>query len=176
MEVQATVVREVTVRDGPTFRSFYRDNVRSVIALGVALTGDRGAAEDLSQEAFTRAYRDWDRIAGYDDPGAWVRRVVANLAVSRWRRLGAERRALTRLVGRRDEQPGDLEPRDAELWAAVRRLPEPQAMALALHYVDDLPVAEIARVLDCAEGTAKSHLFRGRQRLAELLESKEVAR
>ena len=48
------------------------------------LTGDRSEAEDLCQEALTRAYASWRRVAGYDE--AWVARVTTNLAIGRWRR------------------------------------------------------------------------------------------
>jgi RNA polymerase sigma-70 factor (ECF subfamily) len=111
----------------------------------------------------------WDTIGGYDDPGAWVRRVVANRAVSRWRRLGAEARALSRLGARRAEPLPDLDPPDDEFWAAVRDLPTRQAQAVALHYLDDLSTVDIARVLDIAEPTVRVHLFRGRRALAGAL-------
>ncbi len=160
-----------------SFHSFYRQHVHGVIALGLSMTGDRGVAEDIAQEAFTRAYRDWDRVGTYDNPGAWVRRVASNLAISRWRRMKSEARALMRL-GNRPEAPHELQPRDEEFWAAVRGLPDRQALALALHYVEDLPVAEIAEILECAEGTAKSLLHRGRKALADQLglDTTEVAR
>ena len=53
-----------------------------------------------------------------------------------------------------------------EFWHAVRRLPKRQAQAVALHYLEDAPVAEIAAIMDCAENTVKVHLHRGRQALA----------
>jgi RNA polymerase sigma-70 factor (ECF subfamily) len=51
----------------------------------------------------------------------------------------------------------------------VRSLPRRQAQAVALHYLEDLPVAEIARVLGCAEGTVKAHLHHGREALGRRL-------
>lgn len=63
----------------------------------------------------------------------------------------------------------DQLPPDDSFWAALRSLPDRQAQAVALHYLEDLPVSEIARVLDIAEGTVKVHLHRGRLALAELL-------
>ena len=58
---------------------------------------------------------------------------------------------------------------DHEFWAAVRSLPRQQAAVLTLHYYEDLPVADIAVVLDLAEGTVKAHLHKGRAGLARRL-------
>lgn len=151
-----------------TFDEFYRNNISAVTGLAFVVSGSRSAAEELAQEAFLAVLTRWDRIGGYDDPGAWVRRVVTNAATSRFRRLRAEARALLRLDRKEfvlDE--GDL---DADrLWGAVRELPTRQAQVIALHYLDDKPVAEIARILDLAEPTVKTHLQRGRSTLADRL-------
>lgn len=146
----------------------YRREYRSVVALAYGLSGSRSAAEELAQEAFLEAHRAWDRIAGYDDPGAWLRRVVVNRSVSQVRRRVAEARALTRVMGRR-ELPAPLAEPDAEFWKAVRRLPRRQAQAIALHYLDDLSVAEVATVLEISPDTVKVHLHRGRRALADSL-------
>ena len=61
-----------------TFEDFFRDQYPRLVPVLQALTGDRGLAEDLAQESFAKAQRDWDRIARYDRPGAWVRRVALN--------------------------------------------------------------------------------------------------
>ena len=62
---------------------------------------------------------------------------------------------------------------DADFWAAVRTLPRRQAQAIALFYLEDLPVAGIAAVLGCAEGTVKALLHQGRRGLAARLELPE---
>ena len=61
----------------------------------------------------------------------------------------------------------------AEFWRAVRRLPKHQAQAVALYYLEDAPVAEIAEAMGCAESTVKVHLHRGRQALAKRLQVEE---
>jgi RNA polymerase sigma-70 factor (ECF subfamily) len=151
------------------FARLYDEQFARVVALVLTLSGSRWAAEELAQDAFVSAYRHWDRIAGYDDAGAWVRRVAMNAAVSRYRRALAEARALVRLRGRRQAVPAEMEPRDEQFWAAVRDLPKQQARAVALHYLDDLSVAAIAPILGCSEATVKVHLHRGRRTLAERL-------
>jgi RNA polymerase sigma-70 factor (ECF subfamily) len=152
----------------PDLDGLYRRDLRAVVALAYALSGSRSAAEELAQEAFLEAHRAWDRISEYDDPGAWVRRVVANRAVSRVRRRVAEARAMARLAGRR-ELPAELAPADEEFWRAVRALSERQAQIVALHYLEDRSVADIGVLLDISPQTVKVHLHRGRQALARAL-------
>jgi RNA polymerase sigma-70 factor, ECF subfamily len=151
------------------FDRFYGDQFRRALALALSLTGDRSSAEELTQDAFTDAYRRWERISSYDDPGAWVRRVIANRSVSRWRRLAAETKGLLRL-GRSTERPAPpTDSVDEAFWAAVRALPARQAQAITLKYLEDMSVEEIAAVLSISAGAVKSHLHRGRSELARTL-------
>jgi RNA polymerase sigma-70 factor (ECF subfamily) len=150
------------------FDAFARRERRPLVAFAWSLTGDRGVAEDLAQEALEAAWQRWADVGGYERPGAWARRVVANRAAGRGRRVGRERRAYGRWLGGRAEAVEPDMP-DGRFWAEVRKLPERQAHAVALFYLEDLPVADIAAVLGCAEGTVKAHLHRGRLRLAHAL-------
>jgi len=151
------------------FDRFYEREYRPVVALAYALSGSTSGVEDLAQEAFLVAYREWDRVGRYDDPGAWVRRVVANRSVSVWRRRVAELKALSRLVGRNRTAPTEMESANEQVWKAVRRLPRRQAQVVALRYLEDRPVDEIAGILECSAGTVKQHLFRARKALAARL-------
>ena len=82
------------------YTTFFRTELRSLVALSAAIAGTEWA-EEIAQEALLRAHRGWDRIARYDKPGAWVRRVTINLATSTRRRRSSERRALQRVAARR---------------------------------------------------------------------------
>lgn len=151
------------------FENFYRDEYPQTLALVLALRGPRVGAEDVAQEAFLRAYQRWEAVALLERPEHWVRRVALNLATSRWRRLGAEARALVKL-GRRDDgrdHAADVDGADW-FWEQVRRLPRHQQRVVALRYAADLPVAEIADVLELAQGTVTAALHHARKRLAEL--------
>ncbi len=153
---------------GVTFQAFARHERRPLVAFAWSLTGDLAAAEDLAQDALAAAWQAWDRVGGYDKPGAWARRVVANRAAGHSRRRHRERRALGRLAGR-PTATIELEAGDARFWSELRNLPERQAQAVALHYLEDRPIAQIALALGCAEGTVKVHLHRGRLALARAL-------
>lgn len=152
------------------FDAFYRREFSSVVGLAYALSGSRYAAEDLAQDAFIAAHEKWDEIGQYDAPGAWVRRVVSNRSVSRYRRLAAETRAVTKVAMQRQEALPELEAEDHEFWDAVRSLPKRQSQAIALFYLEDRSVSDISEILDCSTATAKVHLHRGRQALARKLE------
>lgn len=168
----ARVTEQPVVGAVPSFIAFYRDEFRSVARLAYVLSGNAGAAEELAQDAFAEAYRRWDEIGRLDQPGAWVRRVVANRAVSRYRRLGAELRAVVRLGADR-AAPTDLSIEALAVVDAVHRLPTRQAQAIALHYFADLPLAGVAELMECGEETVRTHLKRARHRLGQLLEEPE---
>jgi RNA polymerase sigma-70 factor, ECF subfamily len=156
------------IRAVPDFESFYRSEYRAVVGLAYALSGSRLAAEDIAQDAFLAAHRQWDRVAGYERPESWVRRVVSNLAVSAFRTKVREAGALARLKPR-DEYLPALAVEDADFWKAVRDLPKRQAQVIALHYLEDRSVLEIAHILECSANTVKVHLHKGRERLARRL-------
>ena len=155
-----------------TFDAFFAADYRAVVGLAAVLCGDRAVAEELAQEAFVAAFRRWETVGTYDDPGGWVRRVVANMATSVWRSRLREASALARLRSR--QQPAaELSAVDSDFWAGVRRLPRRQTQCVALHYLEDRPVDEIAAVLGIASSTVRVHLHQGRIALARMLGERE---
>lgn len=162
----------LVVRGLPSFESFYRAEFEAVAGLAYALSGSRLASEDLAQDAFLAAHRRWDEIGRYENPGAWVRRVVANQAVSLFRRRLAEARAVARL-GRSPDALPELSAEGVDVWRAVRRLPRRQAQVVALFYLEDLPLDDIAAILDQSVNTVRTHLRRARKSLARRLDTKE---
>ena len=140
-----------------------------MVGLAFVLSGSLTAAEDLAQDAFFDAYRRWSTIGGYDNPGAWVRRAVANRAISLRRRAATELRSV--LAQRRDAHVvvGPT-PADEQLWAAVRRLPRRQAQVVVLHHLEQFTTTEIAEILGISQPSVKTHLQRARATLSERLE------
>ncbi len=155
-----------------SFSVFFHDEHPRLVAMVLALSGDRAHAEDVAQEALLRAYRRWGVVSGYERPGAWVRRVALNLARSARRRRRNEGRAVLRLASAPPpavEDPVAGPVVAADVWAVVRTLPRQQAAALVLYYLADESVADLAVSLGCAEGTAKAHLHQARRALARRL-------
>jgi RNA polymerase sigma-70 factor (ECF subfamily) len=148
------------------FAEFYAANVHRLTVQLFAYTDDLPLAQDVVQEAFCRAVPRWDRLRGYDDAGAWVRRVAFNLARSRWRR---NRVALRFARRQREEFVAGPSPDRVALAGALATLPETHRRALVLHYLAGLSISEIAQQCDVADGTVKSWLHRGRAALAARL-------
>jgi RNA polymerase sigma-70 factor (ECF subfamily) len=149
------------------FDAFYRDTSRRLLRYAYGLAGDAGEAQDLVQEAYARAWQHWRAVRGYENGEAWLRVVVTRLSTDRWRKLSVRRAAAARA-----RPPADV-PAPSEdtvlLVAALRTLPVPQRRALALHYLLDRSVAEIAEETGSTAGTVKSWLHRGRLALATAL-------
>jgi len=139
-----------------------------MVALARGICGDLAVAEELVQEAFTKAHQNWAKVSRYERPGGWLRRVTINLAISRRRRIGRESKAFER-------QPEGTDPlaQDDELWNAVRQLPARQRAVVALFYQEDRSTRDIAEILGCTVSTATSHLNQARRKLARVLGEEE---
>jgi RNA polymerase sigma-70 factor (ECF subfamily) len=149
------------------FDTFFRQEHPRILALAVVLTRNAEAARDLTQEAFLRAYRNWDRVCGLDAPGAWVRRALINLSTDRHRRLYNEARTIEKL----HTAPAHAAEDATDQWPdAVRDLPTRQRAVVALYYVDDRSVSQIAELLRIREGTVKATLSAARANLRTALE------
>ncbi|WBB99779.1 MULTISPECIES: SigE family RNA polymerase sigma factor [unclassified Solwaraspora] len=149
----------------------YAGSYRRLVVQLYAVTGDLGEAQETVQEAFVRALLAPHRFAELDNPEAWLRRVAVNVARSRHRRRAVLARLLPRLAAPVDTERliADSSAEHVALMRALRQLPAGQRHAIALHYLADLPVAEVADALGVTEGTVKSRLSRGRTALAGLL-------
>jgi RNA polymerase sigma-70 factor (sigma-E family) len=156
-----------TVRAEDEFDEFYRATASRTLRYAYGLTSDGAAAQDLTQEAYVRAWQRWNTLRGYDNAEAWLRRVVTSLVTDWWRRLAVRRRHL--------QTAGALPPVPAPdengvlLAEALRRLPVQQRRVITLFYLLDLPVNQIAAELGITEGTVRSTLTRGRSALSVLL-------
>jgi RNA polymerase sigma-70 factor (ECF subfamily) len=155
----------------PDFAEFYGASFGPLCVQLYAHTGDHSEAQDVVQEAFCRALARWPRISRYDDPAAWVRKVAWNLATSRWRKVRANRVYVNKSA-QEELVPGpDVEHLD--VIALLKTLPERQRQAVVMHYLSDIPVAEIATMTGAAEGTVKSWLHRARTTLDSRLRGAE---
>jgi RNA polymerase sigma-70 factor (ECF subfamily) len=164
LRTEAQLSREATdgTHDlGALFESHAPGLYRTILAY----TGGRGdVAEEAVGEAFARAAAHRNDLR---DPVAWLFRVAFNVANDELRR---ERR--------RDRVPGDpivQPPEFHDVLSALKRLPARERAVMAMFYVLDLPVADVAARLGIASATARVHLTRGRRRLGALLGDEEVS-
>jgi RNA polymerase sigma-70 factor (ECF subfamily) len=162
------ISRAVSERD-EGFTTFFRSEYPSLVRTLYLIIHDRELARDIAQDAFIQLFARWRRISHYDRPEAWVRRVGIRMAV----REAARERVRPRLERELDFATVPR-PVDLDVVRAIGQLPASQRAAVALFYLEDRPVSEVAEVLACSEVTAKVHLHRARKRLAELLGEKEL--
>ena len=153
------------------FTAFYDASWGRTVACAYAIAGDLGTAEELAQEAYTRAWLRWSAISAYDDPAAWVRRVATRLAVSRWRRSRVAWAFLSR--SRPPEPVAGPDETTVALDRALSQIPEAQRRAIVLHHVAGFGVGDIADIERCPVGTVKARLARGRAALAACLRSND---
>jgi RNA polymerase sigma-70 factor (sigma-E family) len=159
------------------FDVFFEAHHRDIARLAYLLSGDQDAADDLAAEAFTEAWKRWDRVTGSDVPLAYVRRIVVNLAASRIRRLVRERRGW-RLLGavwsERTDGPDVAAATDVR--AALGRLPVRKRACVVLRHYYGLSEQETAATLGISVGTVKSQTSRGVAELATLLGARRNVR
>ncbi|HWC67682.1 MAG TPA: sigma-70 family RNA polymerase sigma factor [Acidimicrobiales bacterium] len=151
------------------FDDFFRQHYGRLLRALTAACGSREEAADAVQDAFVRAHQRWDRISRYEDPAAWVRRVAINRTRDAFRRAERGRRASLRLVRDRDPAPPPEPPSGA--LEAIADLPRQQRVAMALFYVHELSVREIAAAMDVSEGAVKFHLHEGRTKVRQRLDA-----
>ncbi len=148
------------------FEDLYQDQYPATVNIAYAFTGDLAEAQDIAQEAFCRAWERWHRLIDYDDPGAWVRHVAANLARSRWRKL---KTATGYLLRQRVAEVDEVNADRVAVVAALRRLPRNQREAIVWHHLADLPVQQVAEQMQVPVSTVKTWLRRGREVMAREL-------
>jgi RNA polymerase sigma factor (sigma-70 family) len=151
---------------GVAFESFAAVERVRLVRLAWALVGDVDVAEDVAQDVLVEVFARWSSIV---DPSAYARRALVNRLRSRWRRSARERGATARLAGR-PHLPVLMPEPSAEVWRAVRRLPDRQRAALVLSVVEDRSLEDVAGILGCGVETARTHVRRARAGLASELE------
>jgi RNA polymerase sigma-70 factor (ECF subfamily) len=125
-------------------------------------------AKDLVHDAYLRAARDLSRVPDGEEALPWLMRVVVNLVRDRHRR-NLVRQAFARLTRRAWHDPRAALDAGATVRAALAALPPRQRAVVALHHLDDEPVAAIAATLQLSQATVRWHLAAARKRLAALL-------
>ena len=170
------LVRQAQQGDHAAFQSLYREHAGRVYALCLRLTADAREAEELTQDAFVRAWERLGSFRGESAFGSWLYRLTVNVVFMSRR---TTRRRTRRVFATEDpgalEQPGrgrDANPGLAlDLERAVAALPPGAREVFVLYDVEGYGHAEIAELTGIAVGTSKAQLFRARRLLREMLES-----
>mgnify|MGYP001764931693 CR=1 FL=1 len=184
-QADLSLARRAQRGDATAFADIVTTHQRLVWHMAWRMLQHRQEAEDCSQEVFLQVHRSLGQFRGDSALGTWIGRVAFSVAL----RMARKRKL-------RLDIPSDYEPEQAferigsdedvagahadgerlqALYAAIDQLPALPRTVLSLHYRDDLPIQQIAAMLDCPEGTVKSHLNRGRNRLKAALAHLEAS-
>jgi RNA polymerase sigma-70 factor (ECF subfamily) len=159
----------VDQRPEEDFAEFYRAAKDGCLRAVYASCGDLALAEDLTSEAFARAYASWRTVARHPAPRAWVVRTALNTRVSWWRRRRREVAWDESLDPAQDGPEGAGNGLDAQILRALKELPRRQREVIALRIFLDLDTETTARTLGIAPGTVKAHLARATSALRDTL-------
>ena len=142
------------------FEEAYRDHRLALLRLAYLMSGSHDVSEDAVQSVFASAHDRWDQI---ENPLPYLKRAVVNVVKD------GQRRRL-RLLARTPERPlVTLPPEVDETWAQIARLPWVQRAVVVLHYYEDLPLTEVAAVLDRPAATVRSDHRRALDKLRKAL-------
>jgi RNA polymerase sigma-70 factor (sigma-E family) len=165
--------------------TLYAEHALGLVRLAVVLTGDRGAAEDIVQDAFLGLYRRWDHLADTAAPLAYLRVSVVNGCRSTLRRRSRLWLGATADVAEAAAEAGSdggaaalaespearalLGDEQRIVAAALRKLPRRQREAVVLRYYLDLSQEETARAMGVSQGTVKSATHRALAAVGRIL-------
>jgi RNA polymerase sigma-70 factor (sigma-E family) len=143
--------------------------------MAYVLCGDRHLAADVVQDTLVRLYTSWHRVRAMEHVDAYVHRMLLRRFLEERRRPWARIRltaTVPETVASPPPPPPSVEER-SELVAALRQVPPRQRAVLVLRFLYDLPVDEVATLLDTTAGTVKSQTSRGLATLRRLLDDDE---
>lgn len=162
------------MQGGPLLDELFGRHFERLVQSLTLAAGSQEVAMDAVQEAFVRAHLRWRRLSTYEDPVGWIRRVAVNQVIDHHRSLRRRLRVLLRLDPPAIAPAAEHVPVAPALAAALAGLSTRQRTAVALHYLEDLSVADTARTMGVTEGTVKTHLSRARRALRDQLEVDDV--
>ncbi len=171
-ERERALVRRAQAGELAAFEQLYRDNVRRVYAVCLRLCGDPTLAEELTQDAFVRAWEKLSSFRGESAFSSWLHPLAINLALTRRR---AQKRYEARVTSTDDPWALERAPAAArpetglDLERALRELPPGARSVFVLHDVEGYRHDEIAALTGVATGTSKAQLHRARRLLREAL-------
>ena len=189
-EPSAALVQRAQAGDREAVSELVQSQQTYVYSIAMSLMHNPADAADMTQEAFVRLLRSLGTYRGETKFTTWLYRLVTNICLDGLRRRGrpveslddqgapgqagdgaqtpGERLADTDRWTQPEEQV-ELRESASEVRAAMERLPATQRLALTLHYFDDLRYEDIAEVMSLPLNTVKSHIRRGKERLAQVL-------
>ncbi len=169
---EADLVRDAQRGDTAAFEELYRQHVARIYGLCLRMCANPAKAEDLTQEAFIRAWRKLGSFRRQSSFRTWLHRLTVNLVLGDLRSTGRWESRLTAidsLPERGDGGAGAQPETTFDLERAISQLPPQARMVFVLHDIEGYKHREIASLCNLAVGTSKAHLHRARKQLREVL-------
>jgi RNA polymerase sigma-70 factor (ECF subfamily) len=159
-------------REPPSFEAFFEDEKERLLRVLSVITGSRGEAEDLAQEAFTRLFERWERVGEMDDPAGYLHRTAMNLFRSQYRRARLALKRAASLGPERDVFEA-VDERDVATKALARLTPRQRA-ALVLTEALGYSGEEAGRLLGIKASTVWALTHQAREVLKGTMEATDV--
>jgi RNA polymerase sigma-70 factor (ECF subfamily) len=182
MEQEPDLVARAKAGDLGAFEQLYELHRTAIFRTARLITGDTPTAEEILQETFLRAFKNIEKFHEGVSLAPWLYRVAVNLAYDATTRQRRWMTAITNIVDwlvtpvlETPEQRAETREIQELVQEAIGRLDLKQRTVLALYYLQEFNLTEIAEILDCPVGTVKSRLHYARETLRrELLADKRL--
>ncbi len=168
----------VSVRQGShgAFRVLVETYMKQAYDVAYGILGNHDDADDVAQEAFVKVHRSIGKFRGESGFGTWLFRIVTNCALNRLKQRKRKQRREVDLALADHEMvsidAGTMTANDTRIYVerALHELPTLQRAVVMLRHMNGLSTRQVSRILDCSEGTVKTHLHRGLKKMREKLQ------
>ena len=153
------------------FRLLMERYIKRAYDVAIRFVSDHAAAEDITQEAFVKVHASLSSFRGEAEFGTWLHRIVVNIALTKKRLEKNNTERHVSFDDARDVATGDhhdvlvTTERQVHVERALHELPTLQRAVVILRHLNGLSTKQVSEILQCSEGTVKTHLFRGLKKM-----------
>ncbi len=175
---EVSLIKSLQQGNSIAFQELYRLYSDQALRTAYLITGNKELSEDVVQEAFIRCYKDLHKLKDPVAFKAWFYRILTHLCL----RMKPKEKQHVSIDEMRDmgyeicqnewELADTVEANELQkvVWQAVNQLEPVLKTVIVLYYFNELSIKEIAKMMQCFEGTVKSRLYHGRKRLMKIID------
>lgn len=168
------LITRVKERDAGAFRILVERYMKLAYNTAYNLVRNHEDAEDIAQESFVRIYRSIDAFRGDSEFTTWLYRITVNAALDRIKqRKGKDEREVRNMdhhLAHHAVMPNESADLTGHIERALHELPTLQRAVVILRHINGLSTRKVGEILQCSEGTVKTHLHRGLKKMRVRLE------
>ena len=159
------------------FRALIERYMKQAYNIAYSVVNDHEEAQDITQESFVRIHRSLHRFRGEAQFGTWMYRIVMNQALNMVQRKKTKARVEVALTDHMNAISSSYEHTDEHpemqmhVERALHNLPTLQRVVVILRHLNGLSTRQVSTILQCSEGTVKTHLHRGLKKMRVMLNS-----